>query len=301
MEHEEEIFAIADAKEGYLACERSMNVVRRYRQSNDLQGAMSFLMRLAHRLAANDLWKPAATAARRSIDLFPHEATTIQISLKKQFWDFADSLTPAAVCRDMFKFLNRLMGIFNSRARDILLLQSRLADAADQFYVAQGCYIHLLNIFPPTSRADESSIVSMAAMVWRWMGSLDCDNAALQGGLLITRATLGLAGCEKDGPHVADIFLSEVRTLAHQSRPSLMDQPVIHFSVFFVRALIAKHRPTLEFLLERYQPGLEIDPDILGLAKLAKDRALAPPGGQGIPSGFDLNSMFRNLFGGRRE
>jgi hypothetical protein len=251
---------------------------------------MIFLMRLAHVLASRGIWDAPVTCAKRSIDLFPLNSATIPTELKECYLAFADVVTPAAASADLFHFLDQLMRVFPRMRPDLLLRQASLADAAGSFFQAQKSWLLFLTKFPPAD-ADRNEVVAlMAPMLWRWARALDAVERKLQSQFVFGRAVLATAATGPAGPALARRLLSQIASLADADVIGYLDQPLMHFAVFYVKAVADKHDGTVQFLLQQCADVISLDSDVRQIT--ARLRSSVRPSAQ---SRFDLGRLMQMM------
>jgi hypothetical protein len=293
MASEAEIFALVESGQAYLACERSLVIVRRLKRQNDLPRALLFLMYLAHALADKNLWEEAVTSAKRSLDLFPAKATSIQIVLKDLYLSFVDRATPAAATPDFFGFVDRLVQIFPGLSQTLLTKEAVLADAAGLFGRAQHYFLTLFAVWPNAERGPELRF--FAAMIWRWIAAIPDENERrAQSQFVICRAAVALTGTSAKGPAFARELIELVKENCPEENKGILELPLVHFATFFVRAVIEKHDQTIGWLVDKYKNALDLEPDLPGVISRIRNK-IRPPTGQG--AGFDIGALVQNLFG----
>jgi hypothetical protein len=295
MGSEQEVIQLAASGDGYLACERGLALIRKFKRANQLSHAMIFLMRLAHILANRQIWDAAIACARRSIDMFPRSWTTISIELKEYYFSFVDILTPdaAAASADLYGFLDQMMQAFPGVKRDLLQKQASLASAAGSFFQAQKSWLHFLTTFPPAD-ADHNEIVTlMAPMLWRWTRAIDPIERKVQSQFVFGRAVLATATTGPAGPALARQLLSLIRSLADGDEIEYLEQPLIHFAVFYVKAITEKHDATVHFLLAKYGDLISLDSDVRQIT--ARLRNQMRPSAR---SGFDFGRLMQLVSSG---
>jgi hypothetical protein len=264
-----EVFEIADRGDAYLACERSMIVVRQFKQRNELDDAMIFLMELAMLLADRGKWVPAIISAKRAIQMFPRSATTIRTYLKELFFKFTDIVTPECAIPDLFVFFTELMMTFPSRCTELVLKEARLADAANSYFLANKFYYHHFYLLPPEERA-VSDVSPVAAMLCRWVNSLPHPIRIVQGQFIMCRAIVTFC-IGNEMLSLARSLCSSIKSLSSGYEWAAITQtPLFHCAELCLKALEEKHKATFRFILEKYDRILRVDPDIIEILKVAE-------------------------------
>jgi hypothetical protein len=267
----DEVLRIADSGNGYLACERSLIVVRKFKKRNELNEAMIFLMELAHCLARSGQWIAAITSARRSIQMFPKDSTTIRTYLKQLFFQFVEILTPDAVTPDLFVFFASLMCIFPASCNQLVERQAQLAEAAKMFFLANKYYHHLWFLFQsPAPDSRPPNIAPFAWMLCQWVHSLPESIRITQGQFIICRAILAMAASGVNTLSIARNLCSQVKSLASDFEwAGIIDRPMFHCTEFCLEALEKKHDSTLKMLMEKYDRILKVDSEIMEFLRKA--------------------------------
>jgi hypothetical protein len=249
-------------------------IVRKLKSQNDLNGAMIFLMQLAHTLGDAGQWVPAVTSARRSIEMFPRQSTSIQTYLKQLFFQFADRIDGSsnAVTPDLFRFYAHLMYIFPATTRTILKKQAILADMADEFFISNKHYQHFFTLFPPEDMEDDEPWRIFALMLVRWVQSLPEAVQVAQAQFIICRAVLAISACGKTGPAMAQKLLNMTSGLVlvglfHE----WLEQPLFRFTELFLKALTQKHELTIDTLIKKYEKILNVDRDLPVIVRRARN------------------------------
>jgi hypothetical protein len=284
MSLEEEILEMARSGDGYAAVERSQLLVRRLKRSNQLTPAMLFLMRLAHTLADRGHWDAAVTAALRSIKLFPREATRMGSDLQDLFFLFANRAEPAAAGSDLFAYFDEMTLLFPGAGTALLRKKAMLCDAAGLFFEAQLAYTSVLALLPPDA---DRFIEYFAGMLWRWVFQIeDLEKQRVQSQFFFGRAALAVAMSTKEPCLGLAVKLMDA-VAAHARLAGLdvwLDQPLVHFVRFFLRAVLQKSVSTTDFLREKYEQVLEVDRELRLMALRLTSRitrATQPPAGAG--------------------
>jgi hypothetical protein len=295
MSLESEIYELARSGQAYLACERGLVHVRRLKRQDDTSGAMIFLMHLAHILGDTGHWDAALTSARRSIDLFPPTAKTIPIVLKDLFLGFAGRVPPEGAGPDFFTFSHRLMTIFPAHSKPLIAREGYLANASGQFSRAERRYLQFCAMWPSDAGPAECpELAAYAAMIWRWIAAIEESEREAQSQFVLCRATLALTNTSAEGPAIAGRFFELVQGFCPVEMQQLLELPLVHFTRFFLKAVIAKHDQTIGFLLEKYGEALANDMDIVTIAGRIRN-TVRPTGGS---TGWDFGAMFQSLMGG---
>lgn len=266
----DKIVALIRDGETYRAVEQVRPIIRKLKRQGKVNDAMEMMMKLAIELLDIGEYHNASVCALRSIEMFPSDATTIKVFLKKLFFSFLKTATPQCVCSEFYQFCQSLMYLFSKKQEKILRIQGKLADEAGDFLNAQKSYVQVISIADDVDSCRD--IVSdLMVMLWKWIvfEKSDVDKTVEVSQFIIARCVLILASIEKNGLLVASFVLDNI---FKQAPDELKDRkpeelPLIHFCRLYFKALLSKSKEAIDYLLKMYAPILEVDQDILNFAK----------------------------------
>lgn len=280
----------------YTIVERCQPIVRKLKRAKNLDEAMIFLMRVAHALADIGEWHPAVVAAKRSIDLFPTDATTIKTVLKRYFISFGERATPEAACCDLFTFYRTLSIIIGDENYKFLRKQAEIADISNNYLYAQTFYLEIIkkNVENPQSYSAEQisdAIKGLAQLLLRWISNIENkEQQKFTAPYIVVRCTLILMTFKDQGVIHSEKLFDIIMKLNPFTEDKIFEVPLITFLKLFIRAIKEKSLPTTKFLIKAYQPVLDLDTD---LGKwYGKVQSLT------FPSGLtpNVNDIFQNVF-----
>ena len=134
----EAVFRAVERGDGYVAVEKSSLVVRNLKRQGKIDDAMFFLMNLANKLADANLWESATVSAFRAIDLFPEDARTIKVALKKEFFEFAKRVeTPVAATHEFYSYIDQLSEKIGDLDNVLFMKKVEMAILAKQYFNVQ--------------------------------------------------------------------------------------------------------------------------------------------------------------------
>lgn len=262
-----DVYRLIIEGDGYLAAEKAMVHVRRLRHNGDNVKAMIFLMEIALSMCDKGMGHAAALCAKRSIELFPHDATTINRYLSNLFHTFADRASADMFCQHLSDFFSRLVMIFPREIEKYMSKQARIACEAGVYYESLQFYLVLMGSLDTPEKITEYSLLIAKDLIPPWLGSLPDPEYEAQ--FVITKTVLGVAAVSQDGYKDAQTLFDSI------SPPD--DLPLLNFTRFYLRALSEGHAPSLDFLCNRYADWLAVDVDINLFAKIARRKRLPPP------------------------
>lgn len=282
----------------YTIVEKCQAIVRKLKRAGKLDEAMIYLMKVAHRLADFGEWHPAAVTAKRAIELFPTNATTIKTVLKRLFISFAERATPEAACTDLFTYYRNLMIIIGDENDKFLRKQAEIADLSNHYLHAQSFYLEIIkkNNESPRSYSSEyitEAIQGLAQLTLRWITNIeDKEQQRFTAPFVVARCVLMLLCIKDQGINHGEKLFSIIMQLNPFTEDKLFESPLINFLGLYIKAAKEKSQPTSEFLINAYKPILDLDPDLIRWANKTQS-SLYPQTNQ-IPN---YGAMIQNMLG----
>lgn len=262
-----DVYRLIIEGDGYLAAEKAMVHVRRLRRDGDDVKAMIFLMEVALSMCDKGMGQAAALCAKRSIELFPHDATTINRYLSNLFHTFATRATPDMFCQHLSDFFSRLIMIFPREIEQHMSKQAAIACEAGSYYESLQFYLVLMSSLDTPEKTSTYSDLLAKDLIPPWLASLPDPDYETQ--FVIAKTVLGVATVSQDSYKDAQRLFDSI------SPPA--DLPLLNFTRFYLRALSEGHAPSLDFLCDRYSEWLAVDVDLNLFAKIARRKRLPPP------------------------
>lgn len=257
----------------YQAVEQVNPIIRKMKRQNKINEAMELMIKLAIELLAIGEYHNSSVCALRSIEMFPSDATSIRIYLKKLFFKFLKTAVPECICNEFYQYCQNLIYLFSKKQVKILRIQARLADAANDFINAQKSYIHIISL---CNNIDDCSdiVTDLMSLLWKWIvyEKVDVEKMKETAQFTIARCLLILASIENNGLMVASFILNNIfeKTPDELKDKKIEELPLIHFCNLYFKALSFQSKEGIDYLMEKYGPIIEIDQDIINFANKSK-------------------------------
>ena len=280
-----EIFDLVSAGDGYLAAEKAMVLVRKLKKEGKDTEAMIYLMETAILMGEKKLWGPSVQLAKRSIEMFPRSATSINCYLSKLFHSFADQADKDAYGPDLRDFYTALIMIFPRETEQYMRKEAKLSCEAGVFYESLGFELSMMTLLEEAECNERCVGEIETQLLPVWCESLKDREYEEQ--FVIAKCVLGVAATGPDTWRLAQALFEK----ANGGR----DAPLLNFTRLFLKALEQGHEPSMAFLLNRYAQWLEQDADLKNFAAAAKRRRLPPAQGWNFDG---LTQMMNSLLGG---
>lgn len=294
----ESVFKIAESGNGYLAVERSSFVLRKLKKENKIDEAMIFMMDLAHKLADVNQWPAATVSALRSIEMFPPDAKTIRVVLKKSFINFIERATVDAATTEFYTYVNKVSNIIGDKDHLFFKKKFEIAIAAHQPDNAHSfAFIELLR--EVTSEEPEIDIDNTIKKViisqWEWVTSLPEDDKEFTGQYIMARFLISILSLPARGIELTQKYYQIMKeTLPETLSASFFEQPLFHFIEFLVDACIRQNPEAIAQLEQSYKPLLEKDTEFTKWIACCKSiHCPAPQNNAGAPN---FGNLFQNVF-----
>lgn len=294
----ERVLQIAESGDGYLAVERTNPIIRKLKSKGELNEAMMFMMRLAHKLADLGKWQPATVAADRAIKLFPENSQTIIVALKKSFLDFAFRMNdPSGATPDYFDYVTSLSNIIGDKEYKLFDAKVKAAVSANKYFITQFSIAQELQDISHLETIDldvNHYLAILADTTWKWCLELQKPEDMFTIQFIICRLAIALIPLGKYGIEWTQQYMKLIYDTKPESiDPAVFNDPLFNFTKLLTKAIEAKNRTDAELVVSKYQKLLEVDHEILHASKFAIAQALAPPDQQNN----DLQRMFQNIIG----